>query len=223
MVEVGDGAPRQIVCGAPNVRAGLTVAVSLPGALLPGADKPLKKAKLRGVESNGMILSGRELELSDDHAGIMELDETLAAGTPLADVLPLSETVLEFELPANRPDLLGIWGIAREVATVTGTPLIDPDTTMPTPTGDRPAEDLLGLEVVARDLTPRYMATVLTGVTMGPSPDWMQRRLDAAGMRPINNVVDITNYVMLLTGQPLHAFDLNKLAGPRPWTGSSAP
>ncbi len=214
MVEVGDGEPRQIVCGAPNVRAGLTVAVSLPGALLPGADKPLKKAKLRGVESNGMILSGRELELSDDHSGIMELDETLAAGTPLADVLPLSETVLEFELPANRPDLLGIWGIAREVATVTGAQLIDPDTTMPTAQGDRPAEDLLGLEVVARDLTPRYMATVLTGVTMGPSPDWMQRRLDAAGMRPINNVVDITNYVMLLTGQPLHAFDLNKLAGP---------
>lgn len=214
-VEVGDDEPRQIVCGAPNVRAGLTVAVSLPGALLPGEDKPLKKAKLRGVESNGMILSGRELELSDDHSGIMELEESLRAGTPLADVLPLSETVLEFELPANRPDLLGVWGIAREVATVTGTTLVDPDTTMPVAAGDTPGQDLLAMDVVDRDLAPRYMATVLTGVTMGPSPDWMQRRLDAAGMRPISNVVDVTNYVMLLTGQPLHAFDLNKLAGPK--------
>lgn len=213
VVDVGDGEPKQIVCGAPNVRAGLTVAVSLPGALLPGADKPLKKAKLRGVESNGMILSGRELELSDDHDGIMELDDTLVAGTPLREALPLSETVLEFELPANRPDLLGVWGIAREVATVTGAPLQDPDTTMPAATGTDTVDERLSIEVVDRDLCPRYMATVLTGVTMGSSPDWMQRRLEAAGMRAISNVVDVTNYVMLLTGQPLHAFDLANLSG----------
>ncbi len=212
-VDVGDGEPKQIVCGAPNVRAGLTVAVSLPGALLPGADRPLKQAKLRGVESNGMILSGRELELSDDHSGIMELDDALAAGTPLRDALPLSETVLEFELPANRPDLLGVWGIAREVATITGTPLRDPDTTMPPAQGTGTAQDRLRVAVRDRDLCPRYMATVLTGVTVGDSPDWMQRRLEAAGMRAISNVVDVTNYVMLLTGQPLHAFDLDNLAG----------
>lgn len=213
-VDVGDGEPRQIVCGAPNVREGLTVAVSLPGALLPGAEKPLKRAKLRGVESHGMILSARELELSEDHDGIMELNEGAPPGTPLGDVLPITETVMEFELPANRPDLLGVWGIAREVATVTGTPLVDPTTTMPAATGSTPADELLTVDVVDRDLAPRYMATVLTEITMGPSPDWMQRRLIACGMRPISNVVDITNYVMLLTGQPLHAFDLDRLAGP---------
>lgn len=214
-VDVGGDEPEQIVCGAPNVATGQTVAVALPGAMLPGAEKPLKAAKLRGVPSNGMILSARELELSDDHEGIMVLDGALTPGTPLVDALPLGEDVIEFELPANRPDLLGVWGIAREVAAITGKPLREPDITMPDAMGDGEVGDRIAIEVAAPDLCPRYRGAVLTGVTVGESPDWLKRRLEDAGMRAISNVVDITNYVMLLTGQPLHAFDLDRLAGPR--------
>ncbi len=213
-VDVGGDEPETIVCGAPNVATGQTVAVALPGSLLPGAEKPLKAAKLRGVPSNGMILSARELELSDDHEGIMVLDDTLVPGTPLADALELGEDVIEFELPPNRPDLLGVWGIAREVAVITGRPLTDPDTSFPEATGSGTAGDRISIEVTAPDLCPRYQGTVLTGVSVGESPDWLRRRLEDAGMRAISNVVDITNYVMLLTGQPLHAFDLARLAGP---------
>lgn len=214
-VDVGGDEPEQIVCGAPNVAAGQKVAVSLPGAMLPGAEKPLKAAKLRGVRSNGMILSARELELSDDHDGIMVLEAALAPGTPLIDAITLGEDVIEFELPPNRPDLLGVWGIAREVAAITGKPLREPDVTFPEATGSGSVEDHISVEVTAPDLCPRYEGTVLTGITVGESPDWLKRRLEDAGMRAISNVVDITNYVMLLTGQPLHAFDLERLAGPR--------
>ncbi len=213
-VDVGLDEPQQIVCGAPNVAAGQTVAVAMPGVILPGSDRPLKTAKLRGVESHGMILSERELELSDDHEGIIVLDDALTAGTPLADVLPVSEAIIEFELPSNRPDLLGVWGIAREVATITGAPLRGPDLSIPAATGDGTAADRITVDVRSADLCPRYMAAVLTGLTVGDSPDWLRLRLEDAGMRAISNVVDITNYVMLLTGQPLHAFDLARLAGP---------
>ena len=212
-VDVGGEEPQQIVCGAPNVATGQTVAVAMPGALLPGFDKPLGVAKLRGIESYGMILSAREIELGEDHDGIMVLDDALVAGSPLADALPLSETVIELELAANRPDLLGMWGVAREVSAVTGVPLNDPDMTMPPATGTGSIDDHVTLQVDASDLCPRYMATVLTDVTVGQSPDWLRVRLEAAGMRAISNVVDITNYVMLLTGQPLHAFDLDKVDG----------
>jgi phenylalanyl-tRNA synthetase beta chain len=212
-VDVGGDEPQQIVCGAPNVATGQTVAVAMPGALLPGFDKPLGVAKLRGIESYGMILSAREIELGEDHDGIMVLDDALVAGSPLADALPLSETVIELELAANRPDLLGMWGVAREVSAVTGVPLTDPDVSMPPATGGGAIDDHVTLTVDASDLCPRYMATVLTDVTIGPSPDWLRVRLEAAGMRAISNVVDITNYVMLLTGQPLHAFDLDKVEG----------
>lgn len=214
-VDLGEGEPAGIVCGAPNVAAGQTVAVALPGALLPGADRPLKVAKLRGVESRGMILSATELQLGEDAAGIMVLPDGIAPGTPLAEVLPLSETVLELEITSNRPDCLAIWGVAREIHAVTGAPLSPLDESEPPVEGEGAVEDHAALQIDAPDLCPRYMARVLTDVTVGPSPAWLRHRLEAAGMRAISNVVDITNYVMLLTGQPLHAFDLDRLAGGR--------
>ncbi len=214
-VDLGDGAPRQIVCGAPNVASGQTVAVALPGALLPGAESPLKAARLRGEESNGMILSETELQLGDDAAGIIVLEDGIAAGTPLAEVLPLSETVLELEITSNRPDCLAIYGVAREVHAVTGAPLAPLDESDPPAEGPGRVEDHAAVEVRDPDLCPRYMARVLTDVRAGPSPAWLRHRLEAAGMRPISNVVDITNYAMLLTGQPLHAFDLDRLEGRR--------
>ena len=214
-VDLGAGEPRQIVCGAPNVAAGQTVAVALPGAVLPGADAPLRAARLRGAESDGMILSAAELRLGEDAGGIMVLDEAAAPGTPLAEVLPLSETVLELEITSNRPDCLGVWGLAREVHAVTGAPLRPLDESDPPALGDGDVSDHAALEVRDPDLCPRYMARVLTDVRVGPSPAWLRARLEAAGMRAISNVVDVTNYVMLLTGQPLHAFDLDRLAGGR--------
>ena len=214
-VDLGDGAPRQIVCGAPNVAPGQTVAVALPGALLPGAEAPLKAARLRGEESNGMILSETELRLGDDAAGIIVLEDGIAAGTPLADVLPLSEVVLELEVTSNRPDCLAVYGVAREVHAVTGAPLAPLDESDPPAEGPGRVEEHAAIEVRDPDLCPRYMARVFTDVRPGPSPAWLRGRLEAAGMRAISNVVDITNYTMLLTGQPLHAFDLDRLAGRR--------
>jgi phenylalanyl-tRNA synthetase beta chain len=211
-VDVGDGR-RTIVCGAPNVAAGQTVAVALPGARMPGGEK-LRKAKLRGVASEGMILSASELEIGDDHDGIMVLEETAAAGAPLAEVLPLAEPVLEIEVTPNRVDCFGIYGVAREVHAITAAPLA------PEPwSEDAPAEaggdvsELASVTVEVPDLCPRFTARAFVDVEVGPSPPWLQARLAAAGQRPINNVVDITNYVMLLTAQPLHAFDLDKVPG----------
>ncbi|MDQ3067044.1 MAG: phenylalanine--tRNA ligase subunit beta [Actinomycetota bacterium] len=209
-VDVGESVPRQIVCGAWNFGAGATVAVALPGAILPDG-RELGEAKLRGETSSGMILAEDELDLGDDHSGIMLLSDTIAAGTPLADVLPLSETVLEIETGFNRPDLTSIYGIAREVAAVTRTELAPPPGADPSPAGDEPVavaiEDFEGC--------PRYIGRCFRGVQPGASPAWMQARLLAAGMRPISNVVDITNYVMLALGSPLHAFDFTGLAGGR--------
>jgi phenylalanyl-tRNA synthetase beta chain len=214
-VDLGEAEPRQIVCGAPNVAAGQTVAVAVPGALLPGAEGPLRQAKLRGEVSDGMILSATELRLGQDAAGIMVLDDGPAPGTPLAEVLPLSDAVLELEITSNRPDCLAVYGVAREVHAVTGAPLAPLDESEPPAEGEGRVEDHAALEVRDPDLCPRYMARVFTDVAVGPSPAWLRRRLEAAGMRAISNVVDITNYVMLLTGQPLHAFDLDRLAGRR--------
>jgi phenylalanyl-tRNA synthetase beta chain len=211
-VDVGDDAgPQQIVCGAPNVAAGQTVAVARPGAIMPDGAK-LKKAKLRGVESNGMILSEDELGLAGERAGgIMVLSDDLAAGTPLAEVLPILDAVIEFEITPNRPDCLGVYGIAREVHAATGAPLAPaPWAEDPGTTGYVPGAHV---RIEAPDLCPRFTARVFEDVTIGPSPRWLKARLLAAGLRPISNVVDITNYAMLLTGHPLHAFDLDKVAG----------
>ncbi|HVM17865.1 MAG TPA: phenylalanine--tRNA ligase subunit beta [Gaiellaceae bacterium] len=207
-VDVGEGEPRQIVCGAWNFGAGATVAVALPGALLPGADAPLGEAKLRGEVSRGMILSERELELGPDHGGILVLDEPYEPGTPLVDVLPLTEQVLEVEVTGNRPDLLSVYGIAREVAALYDLDLAPPPGVDPPRDGDEPVDvrvdDLAGC--------PRYVGRLFRDVRVGPSPPWLRARLAAAGMRPISNVVDVTNYVMLALGNPLHAFDRARLA-----------
>jgi len=211
-VDVGDGGePKQIVCGAPNVAAGQTVAVARPGAVMPDGTK-LKKAKLRGQESDGMILAEDEVGIGSDHAGIMVLDDALAAGTPVTEVLPIATTVLELEITPNRPDCLGVYGVAREVHAITGATLAPPPwATDAHPEGD--AIEGVAITVECPDLCPRFTARRFDGVTIGPSPRWLKARLMAAGQRPISNVVDITNYVMLLTGQPLHAFDLDRVAG----------
>ncbi|HEX9967982.1 MAG TPA: phenylalanine--tRNA ligase subunit beta, partial [Solirubrobacterales bacterium] len=211
-VDTGDEEPRTIVCGAPNVAAGQTVAVALPGATMPGGTK-LGEAKLRGVRSAGMILSAAELEIAEEADGILVLeDEDAAAGTPLADVLPVAEPVLELEVTPNRVDCFGVYGVAREVHAISGAPLAPEPWHEDAPAdGEGEVGDYASVEVQVHDLCPRFTARVFTDVTIGPSPAWLQARLTAAGQRPINNVVDITNYVMLLTAQPLHAFDLDRV------------
>jgi phenylalanyl-tRNA synthetase beta chain len=214
--EVDTGETRTIVCGAPNVAEGQTVAVALPGAVLPGGQK-LKKAKLRGVESNGMILSESEMELGQDAAGIAVLDveaDGPAPGAPLAEVVPIAEQVLELEITSNRPDCLGVYGVARELHAISGEPLAEPPWAADAePGGEGKVEDFASVEVKVPELCPRFTARVFTGVEVGPSPLWLKARLIAAGQRPINNVVDITNYAMLEITQPMHAYDLDKVAG----------
>jgi len=209
-VDAGDGG-RTIVCGAPNVAEGQTVPVALPGAVLPDGTK-LGKAKLRGVESNGMILSEAELELGDDAAGIAVLENGWSPGTPLGEVIPVSEPVIELEPTSNRVDCFGIYGVAREVHAITGKSLApapwDEDAEA---TGEGTVTDYASVTVDVPELCPRFSARVFTDVQIGPSPLWLKARLIGAGMRPINNVVDITNYVMLMTAQPLHAFDLDRV------------
>ncbi len=214
-VDVGEGEPAGIVCGAPNVAARQTVAVALPGARMPDGTK-IKAAKLRGVPSSGMILSAEELQIDNDHSGIMVLDELtldaeLAPGTALADVLAISTDVLELEITPNRPDCLGVYGVARELHAATGAPLAaepwleDAGSSGPLAVAE--------VAVECPDLCQRFTARAFEKVTVGPSPPWLKARLSAAGQRPINNVVDITNYAMLLCAQPLHAFDLDRVAG----------
>ena len=211
-VDVGAGEPVTIVCGAPNVDAGHTVAVVQPGATMPDGMK-IKKAKLRGVESNGMILSERELGISDEHDGIMQLEQHfdvsgVVPGAPLSAVLAPGQDVLELEITPNRPDCLGVHGVAREVHAITGAPLADL-AVGPEPEGD----ETFDITVEDHELCPRFTARIFRDVKVGPSPLWLKSRLAAAGQRPINNVVDITNYVMLLTSQPMHAFDMDKIRG----------
>jgi phenylalanyl-tRNA synthetase beta chain len=209
-VEDGDGT-RTIVCGAPNVAAGQLVPVALPGATMPDGQK-LGRAKLRGVTSDGMILSEAELELGDDADGIVVLDGDAAPGTPLAEVLPLPEPVLELEVNSNRVDCLGVYGVAHEVHAFSTAPLsAAPWEEDAEATGEGEASDYASVTVEVPELCPRFTARVFTDVTIGPSPLWLKARLIAAGQRPINNVVDITNYVMLLMAQPLHAFDLDQV------------
>jgi phenylalanyl-tRNA synthetase beta chain len=208
-VDLGEGEPRQIVCGAWNFGAGATVGVALPGAVLPGGLQ-LEQREVRGELSDGMILAEDEVELGTDHSGIMVLPEA-EPGTPLADVLPLVEDVLLVESTGNRPDLLSIYGIAREVAALyelelAPMPGADPEPA-PTDPVDVAVEDFEGC--------PRYIGRVFRDVAIGPSPVWLKARLLNAGMRPISNVVDVTNYGMIALGNPLHAFDLATLQGRR--------
>ncbi|HZO98585.1 MAG TPA: phenylalanine--tRNA ligase subunit beta [Gaiellaceae bacterium] len=222
-VDVGEGEPRSIVCGAWNFGVGATVGVALPGALLPPRpDFPeglrLERRTVRGEVSDGMILAEDEVGLGSDHSGIMVLPEA-EPGTPLADVLPLADAVLLVEATGNRPDLQSVYGIAREVAALYDLPLAElPAGRVPAATGE------VRIDVEDFGGCPRYIGRVFDGVSVAPSPVWLRSRLFAAGMRPISNVVDVTNYVMLALGSPLHAFDLATLhegrvvvrrAGPR--------
>src|SRR5918997_3248330 len=208
-VDVGEAEPRQIVCGAWNFGEGATVAVALPGAILPGGQK-LERAKLRGTVSDGMILSERELELGQDHSGILVLSEPWEPGTPLGDVIPLGEEVLELETTPNRPDLLSVYGVAREVAALYRVDLLPP------PGADTP-EPLYdaSVQISIEDFEgcPRYDGRLFRSVEIRDSPPWLKARLLAAGARPISNVVDVTNYVMLALGNPTHVFDFDTLTG----------
>jgi phenylalanyl-tRNA synthetase beta chain len=210
LVDTGDGEPSQIVCGAPNVIAGQTVAVAKPGAVMPDGAR-LKRAKLRGQPSNGMILAEDEVSIGTDHEGIMVMADDLAAGTPLAEVLPIATDVLVLESTPNRPDCLGVYGVAREAHAATGAPLQAPPWVRDPGTSGELAAATVTVEVP--DLCPRFVARAFENVRIGESPRWLKARLMAAGQRPISNVVDVTNYVMLLTGQPMHAFDLERVAG----------
>jgi phenylalanyl-tRNA synthetase beta chain len=213
-VDVGRDQTQTIVCGAPNVAAGQTVAVALPGAVMPDGSK-LGQAKLRGVVSDGMILAEDEVGIGEDHFGIMVLDSDLPVGAPLAEHLPIADEVLELEITPNRPDLMGVYGVARDLHAVTGAPLAeDPTEADAEPRGADDAEDHVSIEVDP-EVCLRFTARVFEDVKIGPSPLWLKQRLMAAGQRPISNVVDITNYVMLTTAQPLHAFDLDKVRGGR--------
>jgi phenylalanyl-tRNA synthetase beta chain len=210
-VDVGEGDARQIVCGAWNFDAGATVAVALPGAYLPILDVPLDERQLRGQSSRGMILAEDEIGLGDDHAGIMVLAEGPEPGTPLVDVLPIRDRVLDGTPTVNRVDLLSMVGLAREVAALFGGELRlseveDPEVIDAEPV-DVTVEDFEGC--------PRYIGRLFREVTIGPSPQWLRSRLFLAEMRSISNVVDVTNYVMHVYGSPLHAFDRSKLAGGR--------
>ena len=210
-VDVGEERPRTIVCGAPNVRAGQTVAVCLPGAVMPNGLE-IKEAKLRGVVSSGMIMSEEELGFAPKSTGIMELPDVWEAGELLADRLPISEHILEVEVTPNRPDCLSIRGLAREIAAITGE-TFEEEISICYPCVARRAEEDIAVEVWDPDLCPRYAARVIRGVKVAESPTWLKARLMHAGMRPVNNVVDVTNYVMWAVGQPLHAFDLATIRG----------
>ncbi|MEI7761505.1 MAG: phenylalanine--tRNA ligase subunit beta [Thermoleophilia bacterium] len=208
-LDMGEGEPRQIVCGAWNFGAGATVAVGLPGVLLPGFPAPLDERPLRGEISRGMILAEDEIGLGSDHAGIMILPDGIEPGTPLSDVLPVHEQVLDLTPTMNRVDLLSMVGLAREVATLFDGELLPITVNDPLALEEEPVDvsvdDPLGC--------PRYLARVFRGVTVAPSPMWLRARLHAAGMRSISNAVDVTNYVMHVYGSPLHVFDRTKLEG----------
>ncbi len=209
IVDHGDG-PVQVVCGAWNFEAGATVAFAPVGAVLPG-DFAIGKRKMKGVESNGMICSERELELGDDAGGIMVLDDALVPGTKLADALGIEpDVVLDLAIEGNRPDALCMLGVARDLAAKLGLAFAEPTAalSLPDPSPDGPV-----VSVEAPALCPIFTATRLDNVTIGPSPEWMQRRLTLAGMRPINNIVDISNYVMIELGQPTHPYDADRLPG----------
>lgn len=202
------GEPVQVVCGAPNVDVGLKAPFAPVGSTLPNGMK-MKKAKIRQVESFGMLLAEDELGISDDHSGLMVLDAKWEPGTPLAEVMGPPEVVLDLEITPNRPDCLCLIGIAREVAALYGTTLKWP--TFELSESESVVESVARIQVEDESSCPRYTARVLQNVKIGDSPDWMQRRLTLAGIRPINSVVDVTNYVMLECGHPLHAFDLDRL------------
>ena len=211
-VDLGNGETATVVCGAPNVAAGQKIAFAREGAMLrsnrTGKVEPLKSAKIRGVLSSGMVCSERELGLGENHDGILVLGDDLAVGTPLVDVL--GDAILDAEVTPNRPDCLSILGVAREVGAITGAQVSEPDAAYPEDGSS--IADKVTVEIEDPDLCPRYTAGLVEGVRVGTSPEWLQSALAKAGQRTINNIVDITNFVMLEYGQPMHAFDFDKVA-----------
>jgi phenylalanyl-tRNA synthetase beta chain len=210
-VDVGDGI-QNIVCGAPNAAPGLLAPCALPGTEMPGG-RVLKAEAVRSVISEGMLCSAFELGLGADAGGLMRLDDQLAVGTPLNQALGLHDPVLEIELTPNRPDCLSILGVAREVAAICSRPLAPPPVPA-LPEGDDIHRET-SVQILAPEHCPRYAARLIFEVAVGPSPDWLQDRLRSVGLKPINNVVDVTNFVMMELGQPLHAFDFDRLRGRR--------
>ncbi|MFM9081503.1 MAG: phenylalanine--tRNA ligase subunit beta, partial [Opitutaceae bacterium] len=216
-VDVGPaGGVKTIVCGAHNCDAGNRVFVALPGAVLPG-DFRIKQSKIRGQASEGMMCSPDEIGLGGEHSGLLILANRPELGLPINTVLPAGDTVFDIEITPNRPDCQSHLGIARELAAWFRLPLKYPQEKFRGDVSGAPARpDLLaGVSVESPEDCPLYTAHVITGVKIGPSPAWLQDRLTAVGLRPINNVVDVGNYVMLETGQPLHAFDAKRLGGSR--------
>ena len=202
----------QIVCGAPNVNEGMLSALAIPGSVLPDG-RTLTETRIRGEVSQGMLCSEAELELGPDGSGIWSLPEDLPLGASLAEALGLSDIVLEIDLTPNRPDCLSILGVAREAAALQHNQLRPPDIRLSD--AGQAISDYTSVTIGDPDLCPRYTACLIEEVTIAPSPAWLQDRIRSVGMRPINNVVDITNFVMMELGQPLHAFDFDRLAGHR--------
>ena len=205
-VDDGSGSPRQIVCGAKNYKVGDKVPLALPGAVLPG-DFKIKTGKLRGVESEGMMCSAKELKLAEDAEGLLILPEHAVVGSPIGEQFP-PDVLFELEITPNRPDWLSHFGVAREIAVFTGLPLAAPG--IPAP-ATAPADQAVKIE--AKECS-YYTLRRIRGVKVGPSPQWLADRLAAVGLRPVNNVVDVTNYVLFELGQPLHAFDAATIEGP---------
>jgi phenylalanyl-tRNA synthetase beta chain len=208
-VDTGDGKPVQVVCGAPNARAGLVGAFAAPGAYVPGIDVTLSVGKIRGVESFGMMCSERELELSDEHDGIIDLPADAPVGTSYAAYAKLDDPVIDINLTPNRPDATSIYGIARDLA-ASGLGRLKGGSVPPVAgKGECP----VSVKIEAPDLCPGFALRLVRGVKNGPSPKWLQQRLIAIGLRPINTLVDITNYITFDRGRPLHVFDAKKVAG----------
>ena len=206
-VDAGDG-PMQVVCGAPNARTGLVGVFGAPGAYVPGLDVTLKVAAIRGVESNGMMCSARELEIGEGHDGIIELPEDAPVGTPYPDYAGLNDPVIDVSITPNRQDCMGVHGIARDLAAAGLGTLVPP--TVPAidaqgPGPDEAIEDAAGC--------PAFYAQAVTGLTNGEAPEWMRQRLTAIGQKPISTLVDITNYMTVDLGRPLHVYDRAKLTG----------
>ena len=206
--KVNDGSPepRQIVCGAKNYKVGDKVPLALPGAVLPG-DFKIKTGKLRGVESEGMMCSAKELRLAEDSEGLLILPPETAPGTPIKDLFP-TETILELEITPNRSDWLSHLGVARELSVFTGLPVKAPEPALP------PTASAEGQVRIESEGCPLYTLRRISGVKVGPSPQWLRDRLASVGLRSVNNVVDVTNFVLFELGQPLHAFDAAKISGP---------
>src|SRR5690349_13014677 len=207
-VDAGDG-PMQVVCGAPNARAGMLGVFGPPGTYIPGSDITLKIAAIRGVESRGMMCSSRELELGDEHSGIIELPEDAPVGAPFTQYAGLDDPVFDVNVTPNRQDAMGVRGIARDLAAA-GMGTLKP-LAVPQVEGSFPCP--VPIRIEDPEGCPAFFGRAVRGVSNGASPDWMQQRLKAAGQRPISALVDITNYVMLDHGRPAHAYDMAKLSG----------